>query len=300
MKIKIGSRKSRLAMWQTHRVKEQLEEVHGDLDIEIVTMVTTGDQRADEPLPSIGAKGLFTAELESALLEDEIDLAVHSLKDLPSQLPEGLKYAGSPRRGAATDALVSTRWNHLDELPHGATVATGSQRRRAQLLHRRPDLEMANLRGNIGTRLNKLDAKGFDAIVMATAALERLEMKQRITMELQPPQFVPAIGQGAIGIETREGRLDVDALLAPIFDETTVEAVTAERCFMRLLEGGCSVALGAYCRHIDDGWTFYGWASSTDGQQVLFDERKGTDPVALGDEMARDFIERGAREILDT
>lgn len=300
MKVKIGSRKSQLALWQTNRVADLLRQAHQDLEVEIVTMLTTGDRRSDEPLPSIGAKGLFTAELERALLDDAIDLAVHSLKDLPSELPQGLRYAGSPARGAATDALISTRWTSLSDLPKGATVATGSQRRRSQLLHHRPDLEMTNLRGNIGTRLEKLESQGHDAIIMATAALQRLEMPEQVTMELMPPAFVPAVGQGAIGIEVRKGREDIDALLAPIMDDTTMQAVTAERCFMGQLDGGCSVALGAYCHRADEQWVFHGWASSQDGGQVLHEQMQGTDPLALANEMAQDFIARGAQEILNS
>ncbi len=285
-------------MWQSRRISQLLREAHSDIDVEIVGMDTTGDKRRDEPLPEIGGKGLFTVELERALLDDDIDLAVHSLKDLPSELPDGLHYAGSPQRGPATDAFISTRWDSFDELPDGAAIATGSQRRRSQLLHRRPDLRMVNLRGNIGTRLDKLEDHGYDGIIMATVALHRLNMSDRITVELPPHTHVPAVGQGAIGIETRIGRDDVDELLAPILDDTTCAAVNAERSFMARLEGGCSVALGGYCRRTDDEWTFSGWASSTDGSRVLHEHKTGDDPMKLADEMAEEFIDRGARDIL--
>ncbi len=303
MNLKLGSRKSRLAMWQTHRIADLLAEAHPDIEVSIVTMDTTGDRRGDEPLPAIGAKGLFTAELEEALLNDTIDVAVHSLKDLPSQLPQGLRYGGSPKRAAATDSFISTRWSDLDELPAQATIATGSQRRRAQLLADRPGLEMTNLRGNIGTRLRKLDEQGFDGIIMATAALERLEMTDQITTELDPSRYVPAVGQGAIGLEIREGRQDIESILAPILDQTTVKAVSAERIFMRRLEGGCSVALGAYCRPVDEtgaSWEFFGWASSTDGQQVIHESATGPDPDALAEAMVEEFLAAGAKEILST
>ncbi|MFW5967061.1 MAG: hydroxymethylbilane synthase, partial [Persicimonas sp.] len=173
--IKVGSRKSQLALWQTHRIAELLDEAHGDLQVQVVTMDTLGDRIRDRSLPDIGGKGVFTAELEKALLADEIDLAVHSLKDLPTDLPEGLVYAGSPERGSATDSLVSFRWESFDELPEDATIATGSLRRRAELLARHPDFEFVDLRGNIGTRLDKLKEHGWDGIIMATVALERLE-----------------------------------------------------------------------------------------------------------------------------
>ncbi len=299
MKLKIGSRTSNLAMWQSRRIAELIEKAYDDVRVEIVGMETTGDRRTDEPLPTIGAKGLFTAELEEALLDDRIDLAVHSLKDLPSTLPEGLRYAGSPPRGAATDAFISTRWDSFDDLPQGAKVATGSQRRRSQLLHLRPDLQLVDLRGNIETRLRKLDDHGYDGIIMATVALHRLEMTERITTELDFSTFVPAVSQGAMGVETRIGRDDVDELLDPLWHVPTVTATRAERTFMRRLEGGCSVALGGYSRRRDDGsWSFYGWASSTDGSRVLHDHRTGPDPMELADVMADDFIERGARDIL--
>ncbi len=299
MKLKLGSRTSNLALWQSRRVASEIEAAHEHISVDIVGMETTGDRRGDVPLPSIGAKGLFTAELEQALLEDRIDLAVHSLKDLPSTLPEGLKFAGSLERANPTDAFISTRWNGVDELPDGAQVATGSQRRRAQLLHRFPSLKLVNLRGNIETRLQKLEDQGHDGIIMATAALHRLAIDDHITEALDPSEFVPAVAQGAIGVETRVGRDDIDELLAPIWHRPTVEAVRAERHFMRRLDGGCSVALGGYCRpRSEGGWSFHGWASSTDGQQVIKQTTHGDDPTSLAKTMAQSFVERGAQDIL--
>ncbi|TXD39317.1 hydroxymethylbilane synthase [Lujinxingia vulgaris] len=300
MNLKLGSRKSALALWQTHHVADLLRAAHPGLTVEIVTMDTLGDLRTDVPLPAIGAKGLFTQELEAALASDAIDLAVHSLKDLPSTLPEGMKFAGSPRRASPLDAFISTRYATFDEVPDGATIATGSQRRKAQLLHRRPNLKFADLRGNIGTRLEKLEREGFDGIIMAHAALERLEMGERVTSALPADQYVPAVGQGAIGLESRIGRDDIDALIAPILDEATMRAVTAERIFMRRLEGGCSVALGAYCEPAETPgqWVFHAWVSSTDGQQCLHESRTGEDPDQLASALVEDFLERGARSIL--
>ncbi len=298
MKVKIGSRKSSLAMWQSRQIAGLIEGAHDDVEVSIIGMETTGDRRGDEPLPEIGAKGLFTAELEQALLDDDIELAVHSLKDLPSTLPDGLRVAGTPRRGTPTDAFISTRWDNFEQLPENATVATGSQRRRSQLLSRRPDLELVNLRGNIETRLQKLDDYGYDGIIMATIALERLEMTDRITTELDPGRHVPAVSQGAIGIETRIGRQDIDEILAPIFDDESVAAVEAERTFMRRLDGGCSVALGGYARRDGGQWVFSGWASSNDGQTALHDQVEGSDPTELADRMADEFLARGARELL--
>jgi hydroxymethylbilane synthase len=296
--IKIGSRKSRLALWQTHHVAALLEKAHEDLDVEIVTMDTLGDKILDKSLPEIGGKGIFTAELEQALMSDAIDLAVHSLKDLPTDLPDGLEYAGSPERATATDSLISTKWSSIDELPEDAIIATGSIRRRAELLARHPTFEFRDLRGNIGTRLEKLDKHGFDAIVMATAALERLEMHDTITCELPADQYVPAVGQGAIGIEIREGRGDVEALLAPILHEETVAAVTAERVVMNRLEGGCSVPLGAHCRPTDEGWRLDAWVGSKDGRRVLHETLTGDDPRAMADEAVATLVDKGARSIL--
>jgi hydroxymethylbilane synthase len=296
--LRIVSRKSRLALWQTNRVADLIRAAHPDVTTEVVTMDTTGDKIRDKPLPKIGGKGLFTRELEEALLADEVELAVHSLKDLPTSLPDGLAYAGSPQRATPTDCLVSTRWESFEQLPDDATIATGSVRRRAQLWSKRPNLRFEELRGNIDTRLRKLDENGWDAIVMATAALRRMGRDELVTAELPPEQFVPAVSQGAIGIEIREGRDDVAELLADVFDEATVTAVRGERQFMKRLEGGCSVPVAAHCRGVDEGWEFHGWVGSLDGKRVLHDVRVGSDPVAMADAMADDFIERGAQEIL--
>lgn len=299
MKIKLGSRKSRLALWQTRRIAALLQDAHDDLTVDIVTMDTLGDKILDRALPEIGGKGLFTQELEAALLTDEIDLAVHSLKDLPTDLPDGLQYAGSPERGNPADALISPRWDSLDDFPDDAVIATGSRRRRSELLARHPGFEFRDLRGNIDTRLQKLRDNGWDGIVMAAVALERLQMHDVRTIELDPTVYVPAVSQGALGVETREGRDDVDSILAPILHAETVDAVTAERLFLNRLEGGCSVPLGAYCQRVGDTWEFRGWVGSLDGKEVLSDVTRGSAPVELADDMATDFIERGAREILD-
>ena len=216
MIVKVGSRKSNLALWQTRRIADLLEEAHDDLDVEIVTMDTLGDRELEKALPEIGGKGLLTQELEAALLADELDRAVHSLKDLPTDLPDGLGYAGSPQRGTPADALVSHKWESLSDLPKDAIIATGSRRRRAELLAEHPGFEFRNLRGNIGTRLQKLEKHGWDGIIMAATALERLDRNELITEELDPAVYVPAASQGAIGIEARESRDDVAELLEPV------------------------------------------------------------------------------------
>lgn len=299
--ITLGSRKSRLALWQAERVADALRAAHPDLDVQISTMDTLGDRIRDVPMPKIGAKGLFTEELERALMADAIDLAVHSLKDLPSTLPEGLVYAGSLERAAPTDALIGAEGvASLDDVPEGATIATGSTRRRAQLASLRPDLRFVDLRGNIGTRLEKLARNDWAGIMMAAAALYRLGRPEVISHEFAPDVVVPAVSQGAIGVEMREGRDDVAALIAPILDGETMSAVRAERIFLRRLEGGCSVPIAAHCRRDDPGepWTFHGWVGSLDGTDVLEDVARGDDPDALAEVMVEEFIERGARDIL--
>ncbi len=297
--VRIGTRRSALALYQTHRVAALLREAHPELNVEIVEMDTKGDKIRDIPLPQIGGKGLFTQELEDKLSSHDLELAVHSLKDLPSQLPEGLIWAGSPARGTASDCLVSHKWGSLEDVPQGALVATGSVRRRAQLQSLRPDLKFSDLRGNIDTRLQKLIDFDFDAIVMATAALQRLEMHDRITFELPTQTFVPAVGQGAIGIEISEERDDVKALLEPIIDADTTLAARAERAFMRLLEGGCSAPVAGHCaRSGDDGWRFSGWVASLDGANVLHETLITASPVEAAREMAERFIAQGARDLM--
>ena len=299
--LRIGTRRSALALYQTHFVADALRAAHPSLRVEIIEIDTKGDKILDVPLPEIGGKGLFTFEIEERLLDRSIDLAVHSLKDLPSDLGEGLEWIGSPTRGSATDALVSTKWSGLDDLPSGATIATGSVRRRAQLLALRPDLEFVDLRGNIGTRLQKLTTHGWDAIIMATTALERLEMHEAITERLDPDRVVPAVSQGAIGVEIAQGRDEVATLLAPIFDEETTHAVRAERAFMALLEGGCSAPVAAHCvmSERDEGmWDFRGWVGRPDGTKVLTHMATGKEPIAMAETMARRFLDEGARDLI--
>jgi hydroxymethylbilane synthase len=299
MKIKAGTRTSRLALWQAERIASLIESTHADeVEVEIVGMSTLGDEIQDRSLPEIGGKGLFTERLERALLAEEIDLAVHSLKDLPTRLPDGLRFGGSPERGDPTDAFVSTRWDSVEAMPRGATVATGSRRRRAQMRARRPDVEFVDLRGNIGTRLDKLDEHGWDGLIMATAALRRLNMEETITEALDPTLHVPAVSQGALGLEVAEDHADIDAILDPILDDTVTLACRAERAFLRTLEGGCTVPLGGHCRREGDTWAFYGWVGEIGGDRVLSDRRTTKEPVETALEMAHAFIDAGAREML--
>jgi len=301
MILKAGSRKSNLAMLQTERVADLLSDAHPDLEVEVVGMDTKGDEILDQSIPDIGGKGLFTEALERALLAEDIDFAVHSLKDLPTRLPDGLMYAGSPTRGIVEDAFVSNTLASVDELSAGDVVATGSRRRRAEMAAHYPDVEFVDLRGNIETRLQKLDDNDWAGLVMAAVALERLEMADRITTRLDVDEFVPAVSQGAIGIEVADHRDDVHDALAPIYDDDTVTACRAERAFMRILEGGCTVPLGGHARRPADApdiWQFRGWVGRTDGTDVIDDTRRGDDPVEMAKSMAHNFIDRGAQSIL--
>lgn len=298
MHLKIASRKSRLALWQTEWVASLLTQAHPGLTTEIVTMDTLGDKVLDVPLPKIGAKGLFTQELEDALRSGDVDLAVHSLKDLPTELPDGLSYVGSPARAAASDAFISTRWKSFADVPADGVIATGSLRRKSQLLHAKPGLRFESLRGNIDTRLRKLDEFGWDGIIMATAALERLDRPELITEALDVETFVPAVSQGAVGIEARSDRDDVQALVAAICDADTVTAVSAERFFMRSLEGGCSVPLGAYCRRSAAGWRMQGWVSDERGERAIRHGVEGPEAMALAQVLVAHFREHGADAIL--
>lgn len=298
MKLRIGSRKSRLAIWQTTHIATLLTQAHPGLKTEIVTMDTLGDRVTDMPLPKIGSKGLFTQELEDALRSGDVDMAVHSLKDLPTILPEGLAYVGSPERAAATDAFISSKWKRFDDVPPDGVIATGSLRRKAQLLSIKPGLRFESLRGNIDTRLRKLEELGWDGIIMATAALDRLDRPELVAEALDPAIFVPAVSQGAIGIEASESRDDVRQLLSPILHGETVMAVSAERTFMRALEGGCSVPLGAHCVKTQAGWSFRAWVGAEDGRRHICDVVHGKDPLELAEVMVEAFRAKGADAIL--
>lgn len=287
-------------MYQTNRVIEALEAEHPDIETEIVTKDTLGDRQRDQSIPDLGEAGVFTQALELALFEDRIDCAVHSLKDLRTRLPEGLGFAGALTRGNPTDAFVSDKWSSVSDMPSDGMIATGSRRRQAQFKNQFPDISVTNLRGNIETRLKKMRENDWDGIVMATTALERLDMTDRITTELPTDTFVPAVSQGAIGLEIKDERDDVEKVLNPIFDQTTTGAVTAERQFLRRLEGGCSVPVGGYCTYLDAGfWEFSGWVGDLDGDEVIYDTKRGSNPVAIADQMATDFIDRGAKRILE-
>jgi hydroxymethylbilane synthase len=299
--LRIATRQSLLALWQAEFVKARLEELHSDLNVELVTMVTRGDKILDTPLAKIGGKGLFVKELEVSMLEGRADIAVHSMKDVPMEFPEGLGLSVICERETPTDAFVSNTYNHFDELPQGAVVGTSSLRREVQLRERRPDLEIKTLRGNVQTRLGKLDAGEYDAIILASAGLIRLELKDRIKHQINSTESLPAGGQGAVGIECRMDDLETQALLAPLNHDETAARVIAERAMNKRLEGGCQVPIGCYAELEGDQLWLRGLVGRPDGTLVLRDEIRGNkeSAEALGIELAEKLLAAGAGEILE-
>ncbi|PYG03550.1 hydroxymethylbilane synthase [Thioalkalivibrio sp. ALE21] len=299
--LRIATRKSPLAMWQAEHVAERLRAAHPDRPVELVGMTTQGDRVLDSPLAKIGGKGLFVKELENALLEDRADIAVHSVKDVPMELPEGLALPVILDREDPLDAFVSNHYGHVDELPQGARVGSSSLRRQCQLRARRPDLEVHDLRGNVNTRLGKLDAGEYDAILLAAAGLKRLGFDARIRNCLEPEVSLPAVGQGAIAIECRDGDNEVEARIASLNDPDTSDRVRAERAFNRRLEGGCQVPLAAHAiLESDGGLWLRGLVGAVDGSQLLQREVRGprADAEALGIRLADELLELGAGELL--
>ena len=298
--IRIATRHSPLAMWQAYYVKAELLKHHPDLTVELLAMKTQGDKILDTPLAKIGGKGLFVKELEVAMLDGRADIAVHSMKDVPVDFPEGLGLAVICERGDPRDAFVSNQYKSIDELPQGAIVGTSSLRRQAQLREGRPDLIVNDLRGNVNTRLGKLDAGQYDAIILAAAGLQRLEMDERIASYLSPEQSLPAVGQGAVGIECRLDDLETLALLMPLEDAETRIRVTAERAMNLALEGGCQVPIGSFALLEGDEVFLRGLVGSVDGKQVIRKEIRGDkkDAEHLGVILAKQLLDCGAKEIL--
>ncbi|MFT5161879.1 MAG: hydroxymethylbilane synthase [Alteromonadaceae bacterium] len=299
--IRIATRKSALALWQAEFVKAQLEEKHPGVFVELVPMSTKGDRILDTPLAKIGGKGLFVKELEVAMLEGRADIAVHSMKDVPVDFPDGLVLHTICEREDPRDAFVSNQFKSIDELPQHAVVGTSSLRRQCQLRELRPDLQIKDLRGNVNTRLAKLDNGEYDAIILAAAGLIRLEMLERISSYIEPEVSLPANGQGAVGIECRDGDNEVKALLSALEHAPTRHRVLAERAMNRHLEGGCQVPIGAYAV-IDDGQIWLrGLVGSTDGRQIIRNEVTGSvaQGEALGIELAEKLLAQGAKTILD-
>ncbi|ACX82097.1 hydroxymethylbilane synthase [Aggregatibacter actinomycetemcomitans] len=298
--LKIATRQSPLALWQANYVKDLLQQLYPDLNVELVPMVTKGDVILDSPLAKIGGKGLFVKELENALLNKEADIAVHSMKDVPMQFPEGLGLAVICKREDPRDAFVSNSYRTLAELPQGAVVGTSSLRRQCQLKTLRPDLEIRSLRGNVGTRLSKLDNGDYDAIILASAGLIRLGLAERIASFIDVEQSLPAAGQGAVGIECRTDDVAVQQLLAPLADAETTSCVLAERAMNHHLQGGCQVPIGGYAVLRDSELYLRALVGSVDGSTIIRAEGKSAVENAdvLGVQIAEQLLAQGADKIL--
>ncbi len=298
--LRIATRKSPLAMWQAEFVKAELEKAHPGLAVELLPMSTKGDKILDVPLAKIGGKGLFTKELEDRMIAGEADIAVHSMKDVPMELPEGFALGAILERHEPTDAFVSNHYECFDDLPQGAVLGTSSLRRKAQLMAARPDLVVKDLRGNVGTRLGKLDAGEYDAIVLATSGLKRLELDERIRHELQPETCLPAVSQGTLGIEYFEKDEDVLALIQVLNHRDTEIRTRAERAMNHRLEGGCQVPIGVYAELKGDDIYLRGLVGALDGSEIIRAEATGpqTDAETLGIGVAEDLLEQGAGAIL--
>lgn len=298
--LKIATRQSPLALWQAEHIRARLQELHPDLTVELVKFVTQGDKILDTPLAKIGGKGLFVKELEAALLDGRADLAVHSMKDVPMALPEGLTLAVICEREDPLDAFVSNHFEKFADLPQGARVGTSSLRRKSQILKQRPDLQIIDLRGNVGTRLGKLDDGQYDAIILASAGLKRLGLENRIRHTIEPNVSLPAVGQGALGLECRADDQEVLALIQPLLHIETDVCVRAERAFNAYLEGGCQVPIAGYAILQDGKIHIEGRVGSPDGQTLLRAEMtdEAHNAQQLGENLARNLLEQGAGDLL--
>jgi len=300
-RLRIATRKSPLALWQAEHVQARLQALHPGLQVELVTMSTRGDRILDSPLSKIGGKGLFVKELEQGMLEGSADIAVHSMKDVPAEFPEGLVLGAILEREDPQDAFVSEHFESVAALPQGAVVGTSSLRRQCQLREQRPDLQILDLRGNVGTRLAKLEAGEYAAIILACAGLKRLGLAQRITRALTPEEMLPAIAQGVIGIECRADDAATHALIDPLNDTDTRYRTLAERAMNATLSGGCQAPVAGYSE-LDNGILHLrGLVGQPDGSEMIRGEISGpvADAEQLGQQLADDLLARGARPILD-
>ncbi|MCW9715461.1 hydroxymethylbilane synthase [Avibacterium sp. 21-594] len=298
--LKIATRRSPLALWQANYIKDRLTQLYPQLTVELVPMITKGDVILDTPLAKIGGKGLFVKELENALLNGEADIAVHSMKDVPMQFPAGLGLSVICKREDPRDAFVSNSYRTLDELPEGAVVGTSSLRRQCQLKALRPDLNIQSLRGNVGTRLSKLDNGDYDAIILASAGLIRLGMADRIASFIDTETSLPAAGQGAVGIECRTDDLETQQLLAPLADAETTACVLAERAMNNHLQGGCQVPIAGYAVIRDNQLYLKALVGKTDGSLIIRAENQSAveNSQELGVQVAESLLKQGADEIL--
>jgi hydroxymethylbilane synthase len=299
--LRIATRKSPLALWQAEHVKARLLQAHEGLEVELVTMSTQGDKILDTPLAKIGGKGLFVKELEQGMLEGRADIAAHSIKDVPMEFPEGLYLSTILEREEPCDAFVSNMYDTLDELPEGAVVGTSSLRRRCQLLQRRPDLQIEDLRGNVNTRLSKLDDGQYDAIILACAGLIRLEMADRIKQSIASNIILPAVGQGSVGLEAREGDEETLELISILDHPTTRYRIVAERALNHGLNGGCQVPIACHATVDGDELYLRALVGEPDGSNIVSGEKTGhvNDAEAIGTELANELLASGAKTILD-
>ncbi|GAB2693710.1 hydroxymethylbilane synthase [Aliiglaciecola aliphaticivorans] len=298
--IKIATRKSALALWQAEFVKAELEKAHPHIAIELVPMTTKGDVILDTPLAKVGGKGLFIKELEVAMQKGEADIAVHSMKDVPVEFPEGFGLHAICQRENPLDAFVSNKYEDIVSLPKGAVVGTSSLRRQVQIKAYRPDIQVKDLRGNVNTRLAKLDDGQYDAIILASAGLIRLGMADRIRQEISSRVSLPAVGQGAVGIECRTEDAELVALLQPLNDPDTATRVVAERALNAKLQGGCQVPIGSFCEIVDNQLHLRGLVGSISGKQIIMADQYGdiSEPEQLGNAVAEKLLEQGAQDYL--
>ena len=301
MKIRIGTRKSKLALWQANFVANQLKKHFPSLEVELVKITTKGDKILDVPLAKVGGKGLFVKEIEEAMLRNEIDIAVHSLKDVPTFFPEGLGLVAITKREEPADAFVSVKYGSLEDLPEGAVVGTSSLRRKVQLKLKRPDLQIKDLRGNVDTRLRKLEEGQYDAIILAYAGLKRLGLQDKAKQIFDPYDFIPAVAQGFLGIEARLDDEKTKEIVSVLNDKESYIRATAERAFLKTLEGGCQVPLGAYTQIKDKKLHIIGFVSDLDAKRFFKHSLEGNleDAQALGKNLAKELLDMGAKEVLD-
>ena len=299
--LKIGTRGSKLALWQANWVKSSLEDKHPSLSIELVAIKTKGDKILDVPLAKVGGKGLFVKEIEEALLDGRIDLAVHSMKDMPGEIPEGLCIGAIPQREIPQDVLISRNKKRLSKLGPGAKIGTSSLRRKAQLLHARPDLVVLPLRGNLDTRLKKLETENLDAIVLAAAGVKRLGLENRITETLDENIMLPAVGQGALCIEVRQNDPLVEPIVVTLEHPQTRVVILGERAFLNRLEGGCQVPIAAYGEIDKNTFTLAGLVATVDGRTLIKETLSGSEDSSeiIGSKLADRLIDMGAMDIIE-
>jgi len=299
--LKIATRKSPLALWQAEFVKSKLEAIYPDLKVELVKMTTQGDQILNSPLSKIGGKSLFIKELEVGIMEGRADIAVHSMKDVPYELPQGFEIGAILERESPFDAFVSNDFNSIQDLPIGAKLGSCSLRRIVQVKAMRPDLEILDLRGNVNTRLKKLDDGEYDAIILACSGLTRLGFDNRIKQDLSPDDSLPAVGQGALGIEIKANDHEISNLIKPLIHQKTQIEVNAERALNTTLQGGCSVAIGAFATSEDSKLTLSGMVGNVDSGEIIRIQETGetSKPIDLGIRAAKKLLSLGARELLN-